>query len=121
MPLFDYTGKVVLITGIGAVREGYGNGTAMAAIMARQGAVIFGCDINLEAANKAADNINNEEETKAHPARSKVQKPVEVFQQVTVCFQSYCSSTINLLVTNTLPGRDQEIRLRSLRQCLHGE
>lgn len=98
MPLFDYTGKVVLVTGIGAVRDGYGNGTAMAAIMARQGAVVFGCDINLEAANKAAENINNEEETQSHPARSKGQKSVEVFQQVTVCPQSYHSSTINLLV-----------------------
>ncbi|KAF7197849.1 3-oxoacyl-[acyl-carrier-protein] reductase FabG [Pseudocercospora fuligena] len=96
MTLFDYTGKVVLLTGIGAVREGYGNGTAMAAIMARQGAVVFGCDINLEAANKAADNINNEEETKSHPARSKGQKPVEVFQQITdVTKKSACEAFVN--------------------------
>ena len=29
MPIFDYSGKVVILTGIGAVGEGYGNGTAM--------------------------------------------------------------------------------------------
>lgn len=78
MPMFDYTNKVVLITGIGAVGEGYGNGSAMAAAMAKQGATIYGCDINLDAANKAAEQISNEEEVKARG------NSIEVFQQQTV-------------------------------------
>lgn len=84
MPIFDYTNKVVLLTGLGAVGEGYGNGTAMAAAMARQGAIIFGCDINLEAANRAAGMIRNETEVKNHPSRKESQSAVDVFQKSTV-------------------------------------
>jgi NAD(P)-dependent dehydrogenase (short-subunit alcohol dehydrogenase family) len=84
MPIFDYSNRVVLITGIGAVGDGYGNGGAMAAAMARQGAIIFGCDINLEAANKAAEQIRNEDEVKNHPSRKEGESVVDVFQQRTV-------------------------------------
>ncbi|EME82681.1 uncharacterized protein MYCFIDRAFT_6684, partial [Pseudocercospora fijiensis CIRAD86] len=108
-------GKVVLLTGIGAVREGYGNGTAMAAIMARQGAIVFGCDINLEAANKAANNINNEEETRSHPARSNGKLPdvtkksaCEAF--VNACMEKY--GRIDVLVNNvgkSEPGGPAEL------------
>ncbi|KAF2170268.1 hypothetical protein M409DRAFT_19871 [Zasmidium cellare ATCC 36951] len=83
MPIFDYSNKVVLLTGLGAVGEGYGNGTAMAAAMARQGAIIFGCDINLEAANKAAELIRNEAEVKNHPSRKEGKNAVDVIQQST--------------------------------------
>ncbi|KAK4503930.1 hypothetical protein PRZ48_004845 [Zasmidium cellare] len=83
MPIFDYSNKIVLVTGLGAVREGYGNGTAMAAAMARQGAIIFGCDINLDAANKAADLIRNESEVKNHPSRKEGQNAADVIQQST--------------------------------------
>ncbi|EGP91078.1 uncharacterized protein MYCGRDRAFT_52515 [Zymoseptoria tritici IPO323] len=34
----------------------------MAVTMARQGAIIYGCDINLDAANKAAEEIRNDDE-----------------------------------------------------------
>lgn len=78
MPIFDYSNKVVLITGVGAVGEGYGNGSAMAAAMAKQGATIFGCDINLDAANHAVKQISNEDEVKAKG------NTVETFQQQTV-------------------------------------
>ena len=43
-------GKVALVTGCGTVGEGWGNGKAIAVLLARQGASIFGCDLNLEAA-----------------------------------------------------------------------
>ncbi|KAK4627060.1 hypothetical protein CLAFUW4_04927 [Fulvia fulva] len=83
MPVFDYTNKVVLVTGLGAVGEGYGNGTAMASAMARQGATIFGCDINLEAANRAADMIRDEAEVRNHPSRKQGRSIVDVIQQST--------------------------------------
>lgn len=88
MPIFDYSNKIVLLTGLGAVGEGYGNGTAMASAMARQGAVIFGCDINLEAAEKAADMIRNDSGVKNHPSRKPGQSAVDVMSQSTVRFRS---------------------------------
>ena len=60
MPIHDLTGKVCLLTGIGAVGEGWGNGTTIATLFARQGATIFGCDINLSAAETAASRIRSE-------------------------------------------------------------
>lgn len=82
MPIFDLSNKVVLITGIGAVGDvGWGNGTAMAALFARQGATVFGCDINPEAAEKAANTIRNDAQVKAHPARRKGESPVFVMQE----------------------------------------
>lgn len=98
MPIFDYTNKVVLLTGLGAVGEGYGNGTAMAAAMARQGAIIFGCDINLEAANRAADMIRNEAEVKNHPSRKAGGSAVDVFQQSTVSLACFHCSVFEVLI-----------------------
>ncbi|USW49061.1 Putative short-chain dehydrogenase/reductase SDR, NAD(P)-binding domain superfamily [Septoria linicola] len=99
MPIFDYTGKVVLLTGIGAVGDGYGNGTAMAAVMARQGATIFGCDINLDAANRARDSINAEDEVKAHAARRTISQAVEVFQKPTdVTKKAACEAFVQACV-----------------------
>jgi NAD(P)-dependent dehydrogenase (short-subunit alcohol dehydrogenase family) len=93
MPIFDYSNRVVLITGIGAVGEGYGNGGAMAVTMAKQGAIIFGCDINLDAANKAAEHIRNDDEVKNHHSREKGMGIVDVFQQRTVRFNSNSTMT----------------------------
>lgn len=95
MPIFDYSNKIVLLTGLGAVGEGYGNGTAMASAMARQGAIIFGCDINLEAAEKAADMIRNEAEVKNHPSRKPGQSVVDVMPQSTVkCHSSQIAAPV---------------------------
>ncbi|MCJ1249533.1 hypothetical protein MMC30_006759 [Trapelia coarctata] len=57
MPIHDLTGKVALITGIGCIGEGWGNGTTTATLFARQGALIFGCDISIAAAERAATQI----------------------------------------------------------------
>src|SRR5690625_4274803 len=37
-------GKTALVTGAGSVGEGWGNGKAIAVLMARQGAYVFGID-----------------------------------------------------------------------------
>ena len=60
MPIHDLTDKVVLITGIGCIGEGWGNGTTIATLFARQGAIIFGSDISLPAAERAASQIRAE-------------------------------------------------------------
>lgn len=85
MPIHDLSNKVVLLTGIGAVGEGWGNGTSIATLFARQGAVIFGCDINPEAAQKAAKTIRNDDEVKAHATRKSVRDPVHVMEESIVC------------------------------------
>ena len=44
--MLDMTGKVAFVTGVGAVGEGWGNGKATAVLLARQGARVFGVDID---------------------------------------------------------------------------
>lgn len=69
MPLHDLSNKVVLLTGIGCVGEGWGNGYTMATLFARQGAIVFGCDINAEAAQRSAKLIRKDAEVVNHPSR----------------------------------------------------
>ena len=47
---FTLDGKVALVTGLGSVGEGWGNGRATAVLLARQGASVFGVDVNDAAA-----------------------------------------------------------------------
>ena len=44
--MLDLTGKVAFVTGAGSIGEGWGNGKATAVVLARQGAQVFGVDIN---------------------------------------------------------------------------
>jgi NAD(P)-dependent dehydrogenase (short-subunit alcohol dehydrogenase family) len=44
--------KVALVTGAGSIGPGWGNGKAISALFAREGAKIFGVDINVEAARE---------------------------------------------------------------------
>ena len=50
-------GKVALVTGCGTIGEGWGNGKAIAVLLARQGASVFGCDLDLAAA-QATRNLD---------------------------------------------------------------
>jgi NAD(P)-dependent dehydrogenase (short-subunit alcohol dehydrogenase family) len=47
--MLNLTGKVAIVTGAGSVGPGWGNGRATATLLARQGAQVFGTDINPEA------------------------------------------------------------------------
>jgi len=58
--MHDLTGKVALITGAGCRGEGWGNGQAIATLFARQGARIFGCDLDMEAADNTRQRILSE-------------------------------------------------------------
>jgi NAD(P)-dependent dehydrogenase (short-subunit alcohol dehydrogenase family) len=55
--MHDLTDQVILITGIGCVGVGWGNGIAIATLFARQGAILFGCDLSLEAAERSRSQI----------------------------------------------------------------
>jgi NAD(P)-dependent dehydrogenase (short-subunit alcohol dehydrogenase family) len=47
--MLDFSGKVALVTGAGSVGEGWGNGKATAALLARRGAAVCGVDLQAEA------------------------------------------------------------------------
>ncbi len=48
-------GKVAIITGAGSVGAGWGNGRAAAVIFAREGALVFGVDRDLDAMAETAE------------------------------------------------------------------
>lgn len=60
----DLKGKVALITGIGQVgrpnSETWGNGAAAARILSHNGVKIFGCDLNLSAAQYTKKRLQND-------------------------------------------------------------
>ena len=56
-------GKVAFVTGIGSVGPGWGNGKATATLLARQGAAVFGVDIDLDAAKETQAIIEGEGNT----------------------------------------------------------
>ncbi len=53
-------GKVCFVTGIGSIGPGWGNGKAAATLLARQGGVVFGVDINVAAASETKAIIERE-------------------------------------------------------------
>lgn len=57
----DLKGKVALITGIGQVgltnTTTWGNGAATARLLSHNGVKIFGCDLNLEAAQRTKSRL----------------------------------------------------------------
>src|SRR5436305_14067363 len=50
--MLSLKGKVALVTGCGCYGPGWGNGKAMSALFARQGATVLGLDISLAAAEE---------------------------------------------------------------------
>ena len=57
--LFRLDGKVALVTGCGSIGEGWGNGQAIAMLLANQGAKVYGTDLNGEAADATARLIRD--------------------------------------------------------------
>ncbi|MCJ1273920.1 hypothetical protein MMC21_001713 [Puttea exsequens] len=60
MPLHDLSGIVCLIFRIGCIGPGWGKGTMIATLFARQGTLIFGFDISRPATVDAASQIRLE-------------------------------------------------------------
>ncbi len=58
--MLDLKGKVAFVTGAGSVGPGWGNGKATAVLLARQGAQVFGTDINATAAEETRAIITKE-------------------------------------------------------------
>lgn len=58
--MHDLTGKTALVTGCGSSAPGWGNGKAIATLLARQGASVVGVDRDTEAAAETARIIHGE-------------------------------------------------------------
>lgn len=53
-------GKVAIVTGCGSIGAGWGNGKAISALFARQGALVVGLDVNTDAAAETQQIIADE-------------------------------------------------------------
>ena len=97
--MHDLTGQVALVAGIGCVGEGWGNGIAIATLFARQGAILFGCDISLAAAEKSKEKILAEKpNTKITVMKGDVTSASSVKEVVISCMRAH--GRIDVLVNN---------------------
>jgi NAD(P)-dependent dehydrogenase (short-subunit alcohol dehydrogenase family) len=95
-------GKVALVTGCGSIGPGWGNGKAIAVLLARQGAAVFGVDLALEAAEATRDLIREEGGT-AQVHAADVTDSAQVRAMVEACLA--CFGRIDILVNNV--GRSE--------------
>jgi NAD(P)-dependent dehydrogenase (short-subunit alcohol dehydrogenase family) len=89
--------KVALITGAGSIGPGWGNGKATAVLFAREGAKVFGVDLNLDAANETKGLIEGERGICATHAAD-VSKAQSVNAMVEACVAAF--GRIDVLVNN---------------------
>ena len=89
--------KVALITGCGSVGPGWGNGKAMSVLFAREGARVFGLDINAEAA-EATRRIIADEGGRAAVRVADVADGEAVAAAVAACLEMH--GRIDVLVNN---------------------
>ena len=80
--------KVAIVTGAGAVGPGWGNGKATSVLFAREGAKIFGVDINLAAAEETR-SIIEQEGGACTMMKVDVSNPEEVKSMVNRCLETY--------------------------------
>ena len=90
-------GKVALLMGAGSVGDGWGNGKATAALMAREGASVFCVDLHLEAAQVTRDVIRAEGGT-AEAHRADVGKAQDIEAAARSCMERF--GRIDVLVNN---------------------
>jgi NAD(P)-dependent dehydrogenase (short-subunit alcohol dehydrogenase family) len=89
--------KVVLITGCGSIAAGWGNGKAISVLFSREGAKVFGCDINLNAAKETQSIIESEGGT-CQVMAVDVADSKQVKQFVETCIEQF--GRIDVLVNN---------------------
>ncbi|KAK2044840.1 putative short-chain dehydrogenases/reductase [Colletotrichum somersetense] len=102
----DIKGKVVFLTGIGQTgdqaTELWGNGAAIALVLAKQGAKIFGVDLNLTSAQRTRSRIAAEGGEIA-VMEADVTKADEVQKAIDSCLERH--SRIDILINNV--GRSE--------------
>ncbi len=95
--MLDLTNKVALVMGCGSVADGWGNGRAAAVLLARQGAKVFGTDLNLSNAQTTQEAIAKEGGT-AYVAQCDSTHAQEVQRVVNDCMARF--GRIDILVNN---------------------
>ncbi len=100
--MLNLDGKTAIVTGCGSEGEGWGNGRAIATLLARQGAKVIGTDLNYRAAKNTQDFILKENnKCEIHEVNMSKTKDVDsFFKNVTNQHQK-----INILVNNV--GRSE--------------
>jgi NAD(P)-dependent dehydrogenase (short-subunit alcohol dehydrogenase family) len=93
---------VALVTGCGSIGPGWGNGRAISVLFARQGASIFGCDVDLEAA-RATRRLIEDEGGEAAVGAYDVTDSAQVKALVAACLEKF--GRIDVLVNNV--GRSE--------------
>jgi len=110
--VFRLDGKVALVTGCGTLGEGWGNGKAISVALARQGASIFGSDLNIEAAQQTKKIIEDEGGV-AHVMAGDATQADEVKKLVDACMAQY--GRIDILINNA--GITQDARLVKMTEA----
>ena len=100
--MLKLNGKVALVTGCGTVGEGWGNGKAISVLLARQGASVYGCDLNEEAA-QATKTLIEAEGGVAHVEVCNVTKAADVKVLVDACMAKF--GRIDILINSV--GRSE--------------
>lgn len=100
----DLAGKVALITGIGQIgdRKSWGNGAATARLLCRNGAKVFGCDIDMDAAAHTKTRVEADGGI-VDITRADVTVAADVKRLVAECMSKY--GRIDILVNNV--GRSE--------------
>lgn len=100
--MFRLDHKVALVTGCGTRGDGWGNGKAIATLLARQGATVFGCDLDLAAAEATREVISAEGGT-AQVITADVTRASDCKRLVDTCLERF--GRIDILVNNV--GRSE--------------
>ena len=100
--MLNLSGKVALVTGCGSIGPGWGNGKAIAVLLARQGARVFGVDLDLDAAGVTEQLIRDEGGT-VEVMAANVKQANEVQRMVQACMQRF--GRIDILINNV--GRSE--------------
>ena len=95
--MFDLSGKVALVTGIGSPVDALGNGKAIAMLLARQGAIIEGTDID-EAAGANTVAAIRDTGGLAHCSKVNATDQISVNAWVKACIAKH--GRIDILVNN---------------------
>ena len=100
--MLNLDGKTAIVTGCGSEGEGWGNGRAIATLLARQGAKVIGTDLNYKAAKNTQDFILKENnKCEIHEVNMSNKNDVDsFFKNVTKQHEQ-----INILVNNV--GRSE--------------
>jgi NAD(P)-dependent dehydrogenase (short-subunit alcohol dehydrogenase family) len=96
--MLDLTGKVAFVAGAGSEGEGWGNGKATAVLMARQGAKVYGVDINAGSLAATAAIMKQESHTGWAGRTCDMSKSDEVKASVDDCLKTF--GRIDILVNN---------------------